>query len=276
MKTFVLSSIVFVLAMFCGQAQAFLVSYWSFDTDFTADEGGSGFDLTAVNGATAGDPGGKFGNAASFECANGEYAFTGGDVLTAGEDFSYSAWHKLGVDPELGIVGGDRYFVLETTLNDTPSGDQAWVASIGLRDLGAGDVVQVFYSPSAAVGDTPAALGVWQNVTVTYDADGGTNSGGIVNAYLDGSGTPFATLDDTPASNPVSGLVIGGHRAGTGRNFDGQVDAVSFYDHVLSSDEITGLQTAPFVSSVIPEPSSVVLIGLGSLVAVSLLRRRQS
>ena len=90
------------------------------------------FDLTPFNGATAGDPGGMFGNAATFECANQEYAFTSGNVLTQGpgQDHSYSAWYRLDVAD---ITGSDRYFVLETTAGNAPSGDAAWSVSYGLR-----------------------------------------------------------------------------------------------------------------------------------------------
>ena len=57
------------ILLFCGQARAEMVAAWTFDSDFTADAGGAAFDLTANNGATAGEPGGKFGNAANFERA---------------------------------------------------------------------------------------------------------------------------------------------------------------------------------------------------------------
>ena len=136
-----------VFALLCLPAHAGLVSYWSFDEDFSADAGGA-FDLTAVNGATAGDAGGKFGNAATFERANSEYAVTGGNVLTANADFSYSAWFNFGVAD---ITGSNRYFVLETSAADGVSNSEAWTASIGLRDSG-GDVAQVFTSPSNDVG----------------------------------------------------------------------------------------------------------------------------
>ena len=67
-----------------GQARAAVVAAWTFDNDFTADVGGAAFDLTAVNGATAGAPGGVFGNAASFSRASSQYAFPAGNVLTVG------------------------------------------------------------------------------------------------------------------------------------------------------------------------------------------------
>jgi alkaline phosphatase D len=235
-------------------SQASLVSYWSFDTDFTADAGGSAFDLTAVNGASAGVAGGKFGNAGSFSRDSLQHAVTSGNVLAANADFSYSAWYNLSVAD---MTGSNRYFVLETSFADGVSSTQAWTASIGLRDLGGTDSVQIFTSPSLAVGQTAMTTNVWQNVVVTFDADGGTTSGGIINAYLDGSGTPFAIADNLASTNAVEGLVIGGHRSGTGRNFDGLIDEVAFFDHVLLPTEITSLQ-----STAVPEPSGIALFGL--------------
>jgi alkaline phosphatase D len=264
-----LSACTAAIAMFfCSQVQAGLVAAWTFDSDFTADAGGSAFDLTAVNGATAAEAGGKFGNAAKFERLMSEYAYTGGDVLTANTDFSYSAWYYLDLAD---IAGSDRYFVVETTLNDTPSNDGAWTASIGVRDLSGTDSVQVYTHPSVAVGDTAMTAQTWQNVIVTFDADGGTTSGGIMSAYLDGSSVPFAVHDDVASTTAVSGLVVGGHRNGTGRNFNGLIDDVAFYDHVLDASEISALQTA----SAIPEPSSLALLGLAGIIGLGIATRRQ-
>ena len=257
----------------CGQARAEMVAAWTFDSDFTADAGGAAFDLTANNGATAGESGGKFGNAANFERANGEFAFTDGNVLTQGGDHSYSAWYKSNVTD---ITGGDRYFVLETTAGNAPSGDAAWAASYGLRDSG-GDIGQVFTrldNGSSASLDIPGGNGnngdpEWHNIIVTYDGDGGAAAGdGMHTVYLDGS--LFGTFDNVDPLESVEGLVIGGHRAGTGRNFDGSIDDVAFYDHILSTGEVTALQSA----SAVPEPNTLALAMVALAGLVNGCRRR--
>jgi hypothetical protein len=255
------------VAVVSGHAHAGLVAYWSFDNDFAADAGGSDFDLSPVNGATAGTAGGIFGSAASFSRASSQYAFTSGNVLQVNQDFSYSAWYRTSIDEEVGIVGGDRYFVLETTAANVVSATEAWTASIGLRDIGGVDLVEVFTSPSLSVGTTPTSLSDWQNVIVTFDADGGTAGTGLMNAYLNGN--LFATRDNLAPRTAVEGLVIGGHRAGTGRNFQGLIDAVSFYDHVLSAGEISTLQR----QAVVPEPTSLALAGI-ALAAIVAWRKR--
>jgi trimeric autotransporter adhesin len=231
-----------VLASLCATStRADLVASWTFDDNFNASHGGLLFDLNASNGATAAVAGGEFGNAARFDRASNQYAFTSGDVLSADSDFSYSAWYNFDVAD---IIGSDRYFVLETTAGDAPSGIEAWTASVGLRDISEVDSVQIFTSPSTAVGDTAITANTWQNIIVTFDADGGTVSGGMMSAYLNGSSSPFATYDDVASTTAVGGLVIGGHRAGTGRNFNGLIDDIGFFDHVLTGLEISTLQTS--------------------------------
>jgi hypothetical protein len=249
-----------------GQARAAVVAAWTFDNDFTADVGGAAFDLTAVNGATAGAPGGVFGNAASFSRASSQYAFTAGNDLTVGSDFSYSAWYSSTVTD----VGGGRYFVLETMLTDAPTGGgSAWTASLGLRRVSGANVMQVYTHPSQLIFNIAGGnatdgggLPMWHNVVITYDAGSGE-----FNSYLDG--TLFGTLTSAAARTAVEGLVIGGHRAGTGRNFDGLIDDVAFYDNVLSQSDITALQSA----SAIPEPTIPALLGL--MCTGLFLRRRR-
>lgn len=241
-------------------ANAAMISYWSFNSDFTADAGGTAFDLTATNGASAGDAGGKFGNAATFERANSEYAVTTGNVLTANSDFSYSAWYNISVAD---ITGSNRYFVLETSAANGISNASAWTASIGLRESG-GDVVQIYTHPSVAVGDTGSTASAWNNIVVTYDSGATT-----MTAYL--NGTQFGQNTGIASTTAVEGLVIGGHRNGTGRNFDGQIDDVAFFDTVLTPNEISFLQNNPAAS--IPEPSAALLVGLAGLAMV--LRRRK-
>lgn len=236
-------ALIVAASLMASPGRADLVASWTFDNDFIADYGG--LFLVPFNGATAGDPGGKFGNAATFERANSEYAFTSGNVLVQGpgQDHSYSVWYRLDVPDIIGTA--DRYFVLETTAGNSPSATGAYSVSYGLRDLGSGDVGQVFTITDLAVAPNvsfPAAGNeIWHNLIVTYDADGGLVNPGLHTIYLDG--IQVASMENTDPLAAVEGLVIGGHREGTGRNWEGMIDDVGFFNHILTTEEISLLQT---------------------------------
>lgn len=211
-----------------------LVAYWNFDDTIAATTGGSFFNLTAPSGAAVVE-GGRFGGAVSFDRAQEQYLATDGEVYTAGNDLTYSAWYWL--DPA--IEGSDRYFIMET-----PNGDHP--ISLGLRDDEGADLAQV-YTYDAASNEKPnftldngtslgGESGQWNHVAVTYDAQTGA-----MTAYLNGIEAGSLVNAGQLPSSP--GLIIGGHRSGTGRNFDGLIDEVALWSRVLSPDEIGMLQS---------------------------------
>jgi len=221
------------------------IVYWDFDTDFSATVGGSRFYAAPVNGPVI-DPEGRIGGAVRFDHARDQYLRVTHPVLPdeAGKDHSYAAWYKLDrwdVDEE------ERFFVLETTSRATST--HAWTASYGLRDLGEGDVGQVFtsYTPRGeqdflvpgahADSQTPNLSDGWMHIAVVYDADGGSSRGnGRLTVFLNGEAV--GGFDTTHPLAPTDGLIIGGHRDGTGRNFDGLIDEVAFWDCALTADQV--------------------------------------
>jgi hypothetical protein len=217
-----------------------LVAYWDFDDNLAATMGGSSFDLMAPAGADVSGSG-RFGGAVEFDRGREQYLFTDGQVYTEGESLTYAAWYWL--DPA--IEGSDRYFIMET-----PNGDHP--ISLGLREDDGADVAQV-YTYDAESDDKPnftldngtslgGEAGQWNHIAVTYDVQTGA-----MTAYLNGEVAGSLVNAGRLASSP--GLVIGGHRDLTGRNFDGLIDEVAVWSRALSADEIAMLQTA----SVLPE-----------------------
>lgn len=255
-----LKSVAMTIGLTASVQAATITHYWSFDSDFTADIGGSSADFSAVNGATAGGVTGKFGNAADFNRDSSQYAVQTADLTSAGTDFSVSVWF-YNDDPTY----DGRQFILEDLRGDsigTTASD--YNTSIGLQtDLDA----QFYIRDNGSVRSAPVSQNTWTNAILTFDADGAVGGGGLFTGYI--NGVQVGTLERN--STAIGGLVIGGHRAGTGRNFDGQIDDLAFYDGVLSSGEISNLQTAS--AAAVPEPSSTALIGLAGLGFI--LRRRR-
>ncbi len=74
----------------------------------------------------------------------------------------------------------------------------------------------------------------WNHVAFTFDAES-------LSLFLNGD---VAAVHPLPVKGPAAefgGLVIGGHRAGKGRNFDGWIDEVAVWQRLLDQDEIREL-----------------------------------
>ena len=74
----------------------------------------------------------------------------------------------------------------------------------------------------------------WTQVVVTFDSK-------ILRIYLNGKPVKSHALPISAAIAETGGLIIGGHRGGTGRNFDGLIDDVAVWNRVLSKTEIAKL-----------------------------------
>ncbi len=216
-----------------------LVCYWNFDTDFSATHGGAGFAGQPNNGVTIDSEHGFFGGAAYFERENSQFIMVSSPVFQPDQDHSYSAWYRSTVAD---IASPNRYFVLESTLTGVPSGSSAFALSYGLMESGGVDFGQ-FYTYMAdggyAVKSFTEATGAeWHNIVVNYNAAEEAHS-----IFRDG--THVATLPSGGPLSPTGGLVIGGHRAGAGRNWDGWIDEVAVWDRELTSAEIAALLEEP-------------------------------
>lgn len=117
-------------------------------------------------------------------------------------------------------------------------------------------------------GLTSIADGAWHHVAAVLPE--GMTTVGQVQLYVDGVLlTQQQTFSNYPSHqiNTSSGnVVIGGYNLdGVYRSFfDGNIDDVRIYDRTLSPDEVMQIYT-------IPEPCTLLLLGLGGLI----LRRRQ-
>ena len=82
--------------------------------------------------------------------------------------------------------------------------------------------------------DRSLFTGRWAHVVMTYDS---THQ----RLYVDGAEVAAHLLPQQGPASENGGLVLGGHRAGTGRNYDGRLDEVAIWSRVLAPAEITAL-----------------------------------
>ena len=84
-------------------------------------------------------------------------------------------------------------------------------------------------------------FGDWTHVALTFDSR-------KLQLYVNSERVKTHTLPITAPIAETGGLIIGGHREGQGRNFDGMIDEVAIWNRVLTDAEIDSLYskgTAP-------------------------------
>jgi hypothetical protein len=214
-----------------------LVAAWAFDDGLHATHGHSAFAGAAVNGARIDDTRSRFGGG-SLRLSRSAAQHVRIPVSPFGTgSYSYAAWYYLDL---AAITGSDRYFVLEA------SNGSSYPASYGLRLTSGLELGQVYSHDDTGTGPNAAfpadAHRRWRHIAVTYDAPSGRFA-----MYLDGEPT-HVTLRLSPGAVSITDstfLIIGGHRTGSGRNWEGWIDDVGVWSRVLSEREIRLLQTNP-------------------------------
>lgn len=258
-----------------------IVAYWNFDNDYSATVGGSDFDLQAIGNAGNSTVESVFGGSSAYFDGNGDYFFTdsgSGNMLDRNSDFSYSAWFYLDVSD---IIGSSRYFIMESTIGDEIGGIQSHPISLGLRDLGGTDVVQVYTSVDNKSDryyqwDTSPNQ-QWHNIITTYDASTGTLTSYFNGVEVGSAAVPIVGVNGdeqpTTSNNDIgNGLVIGGHRGGIMRNWQGYIDDVAVWDEVIGASEIARLQSNPVA---VPEIRTIPLVACVAAMGFVLIRRKR-
>jgi hypothetical protein len=245
-----------MLCMVCVMAsvgQASLVAHWTFDETSGAalDSSGNGFNGTIVGTVIQGQTG-KIGGAYLFAGA-GWVDFGVGTVTTQITNFpiSISYWIQststgTGVTEcavwmgkngstqqylQTGIKAGNAYAAYRNTNFDS---------AVAWKDDGT----------THTEGD-----GVWHHIVAVYpDAT-------VRHVYVDGVLADSTTYTQNYFTGTNQVAVGNNNRNSSGTYtdpFDGLIDDVRIYNHVLSEAEILAL----------PEPATMVLLGLGGLLAV--------
>jgi hypothetical protein len=224
------------------------------------DSSGNGRNLDLFGGV--GFAPGLFGQALDLHRNNSQFAQRPVDdlILNLGPtDFTIQTWVNFNsTDDEQTLI--EKYF---------GSGGPGWTLT-KLPD----DVIRFSVGPTPPFDlDTPPLsipTGVWHNVTVRH-------SGGTFDLFFDG--TKAATRTDFPPIQATSmPLLIGKRNDLDGRGFpvDGRIDETAIWTRALSDGELAALYNGGrgMVLTVVPEPSSLTLLGLGLLASLSIGRWR--
>jgi len=236
-----------------------LRALWTFDNDFKNQSAlGDRIDAAAENGATRLNTGGIRGGTASLDRGNSQYLSVPRSFLDDNTSvYTASAWCNATTLPAHG--SGDRHFILESMVNDHVNLPQesttGYGISVGFRATSDPDKVNLqLYTETLlprAVGsqqepgtiaqggfdydvDRTLFSGSWANVVVTFDSS-------KLQLYLNGSLLITHNLGTSAPIAETGGLIIGGHRNGTGRNFDGLIDEVAIWNRILTPVEIATL-----------------------------------
>jgi hypothetical protein len=216
---------------------------------------GARADAESYHGAQCASEGGITGGCVQLVRPHSQFLNIPRSVLDDNSDeHTISLWARPTTLPE--HRSSERQFLFESTAKGPPDAEPAYHLSLGLRSASKPDHInlQVFtrtlqpaQQPEAA--PTPLDQGPfdcevprevfdnrWAHVTMTFDSQS-------IELYVNGEQVARHRLPVPGPAAESGGLVIGGHRAGVGRNFDGYLDEVKIWSRKLSAKEIASLHT---------------------------------
>lgn len=231
-----------------------LRAWWNFDQDFSNQSVlGARLDAVAAGGAAISPNAGLRGGAAGFSRPSQQYLVVGRSALDDNSAaHSCSLWCKAASLPAHG--GTDRSFLLESTLDGSITAAGGYNLSLGFRAATTADQINLeLYThtlqPAVSSSAAPTAISqgpfvceldrslfdnTWAHVAIVFDSRS-------LRLSVNGTQRAEHLLPIPGPASEMGGLVIGGHRNGSGRNFDGLIDEVALWSRVLSQPEIQTL-----------------------------------
>ena len=228
-------------------------AHWNFEGSFSNDSLlGDRLDAEAHRGASLTTQGIQ-GSAVLFRKEEQQFLNIPRSFLNDNSpEHSVSLWFKPQTLPE--HASKERSFILESTAEGRPSDQGAWHLSIGLRPVADPQKINLqLYTytlrPASKPELAPTAasqgpfdlliprsklLDQWNHLVLTF------NSKSLI-LFLNGKRIAEHQLPIPGPASEFGGLVIGGHRGGTGRNFDGLMDEISIWQRILTPEEIKTL-----------------------------------
>ena len=229
-----------------------LRAYWPFDKDLANHSRlGDRLDAKPTGGATLANSG-IVGGAVEFDRSKKQFLNVGRSVLSDNAAaWTVSMWVKPNSLPSHGTK--ERQFLLESTASGKPAAKAAYNISIGLRSNSNKDQIDLqLYThtlkPATKTGAAPTAIAQggysnpidrslfdkWAHIVVTFDSK-------KLTLFVNGKKMGQHDLVTPGPSSENGGLIVGGHREGTGRNFDGKIDELAIWARVIEKSEVQSL-----------------------------------
>jgi hypothetical protein len=214
----------------------------------------------------------NFASAGYYSYADGGDDQAGPLDIKTNASFTFEGFFNI-PDPgagstDLGVIGGTRSYTGVIGLGGY-DGWMVWVRPGGylgfIIDDEDGGIID--FSPESLADPSPYATvddGQTHHFALVWNHDGGTNSGGKMSLYLDGSFYGAEDDIDLRGSDNVynnDDFAVGNRSASNSKPFPGRLDELRFSDEVLEPKDF-----------LIPEPSALVLL-LAGLIAVVVRRR---
>lgn len=238
-------------SLIATSADAALVAYYDFE-DNVADQSGEGNDGT-VSGTTTystDTPTVLTGKSFQFNGSSYVSVANASSLQFAGLKMSASLWVK-----NSGSVNWAKFF--------NKGGTGGFMVERNSSSSNARVVVD--FNNAGNANNLPNAIdGTWQHLAFTID-----NLSFI--AYVDGVVTHTGTFTGRATYSNTQTLIMGAGLNGGQERFTGFMDDAALWDSILTPAEVIALANGASPIN-IPEPASLILLGLGSV--VMLARRR--